>query len=982
MFNRIQAEHLRAIFNGFLDMVFLMAVENGPRFRYVTANDSALKYSGVDEGSFGKLMEEVLPEDVFEDLQEPYEIAYLTKEPYYYEVETEINGSMMVGETILTPILNENGQCTHILAAVRDITHKKKIKAELQSSKERYQYLYENTPSMYFTLEQDGTIVSFNQTGASKLGYCNNDIVGKPFSSLVDPRDKKNFHSYIKKLLDGKQSSSGIEVRLVHKEGSSFWVNQRMNVVSPKPGQNEIVCVSYEIQEQKETESQLIGQKRIFELIATDILLEEILEVTAKSLESHIDDVLCTIHLYAGDKGVLQLVSAPSIDERYSMQLSEIMIGENLSGCGRAASTKDPVIVENIEDDPLSLHLNHFITEHEIRSYWVMPILSSNNQLLGIMTIYSLNNRTPDKRDERLIKMYSDLAVLAIEQRNTKLALKESEARFRLMTENMSDLIVMLDWRGNVIYISPSYKNIFGREPLLGNSFLAHIHEEDRDIVNHSFETLFQTKKRQDVECRYKHEDGSFIVIEARAMPVLTEADKVKQVVVVARDITERKKTEETIKHMAYHDALTNLPNRRKFQEDLGMVIEKSRESKNRIAGVLFLDMDRFKVINDSLGHAFGDRVLSLVAEKLKHQIGQDGGVYRMSGDEFTILIQDVDHISDLSQLAKRISELFADPVIIDGHEFRISLSMGISIYPDDGDDVETLLVHSDMAMYQAKEQGRNAYAFYSPSMNENNYERLVLENDLHKAIENDEFILHYQPRIDVKTSEIIGVEALVRWNHPQWGLISPGEFIPLAEETGLIVQIDNWVLKTACKQNKVWQEKGFKPIRMAINFSARQFLQRNLAASIREVLNELELDGSWLEIEITESTLMKYEESIVQSLDALEQMGVRIAIDDFGTGYSSLSYLKKFHVHALKIDQSFIRGIEKSSDEAAIARAVITLGHSMKMRVVAEGVETEEQFAFLKDQACNEVQGFHFYRPMNNNVLEELLLEKQATVL
>ncbi|MCF6408894.1 bifunctional diguanylate cyclase/phosphodiesterase [Pseudalkalibacillus salsuginis] len=978
MFNRMKEEHLRAIFNGFLEMVFLMAVEDGPKFRYVTANDSAIKYSGVDEGSFGKLMDEVLPKEVYEKLKEPYDVAYRTKEPLYYELATEINSTMMVGETILTPILDKTGECIYILAAVRDVTQKKKIKAELKSSKERYKYLYENTPAMYFTLNQAGMVVSFNVTGASKLGYCNHQLVGQPFSNFIDSRDKVNFQAHIQDLLQGKQTATGIEVRLLHKEGSSFWVDQRMNVMSPRPGEAEIVCVSYEIQEQKEAEAQLLGQKRIFELIATDIMLEEILEVTAKTVENHIDDVLCTIHLYSREKEVLHLVSAPTIDERYKMQLSELMLGENASGCGRAASRKKPVIVDDIDKDPLGLQLNH-LSEHRIRAYWVMPILSSKNILLGIMTFYSLNNRIPSERDERLIKMYSDLAVLAIEQKNTKQALKESEARLRLMTENMSDLIVMLDRKGEVIYISPSYKNIFGREPLLGNSFLTYIHEEDRKLVMQKFETLFKTKKRQDVECRYFHGDGESIVLEARAMPVLTENKEVKQVVVVARDITERKKTDETIKHMAYHDALTNLPNRRKFQQDLGKFIEKS--NGNDIAGVLFLDMDRFKIINDSLGHAFGDRVLLLVGEKLKSLIDRDGSVYRMSGDEFTILMPKVNRISDLCLLAKRISKLFEEPIILEGHEFRISLSIGVSIYPDDGEDVETLLVHSDMAMYRAKEQGRNSYEFYNPSMNENNYERLVLENDLHKAVENDELLLHYQPRIDVKTAEIIGVEALVRWNHPQWGLISPAEFIPLAEETGLIVQIDNWVLEAACKQNKRWQEKGFRPIRMAVNFSAKQFLQRDLTVSIRNVLTKYGLDGRFLEIEITESTLMKYEESIIKSLEELERMGVRIAIDDFGTGYSSLNYLKKFHVHSLKIDQSFIMGIEKNSDEAAIARAVITLGHSMKMFVIAEGVETEEQFAFLRSQNCNEVQGFHFYRPMASNLIEELLQEKQGTL-
>ncbi|WLD92473.1 EAL domain-containing protein [Alkalihalobacillus sp. AL-G] len=854
MFNRIPADHLQKIFNSFLDMVFLMEVEEGPKFRYITANETALKYSGMSQASFGKLMEEVLPEGVFSKLQRAYEIAYQTKVPYHYEVETHTNNVKMIGETILTPIFNEEGECSHILAAVRDVTNK-----------------------------------------------------------------------------------------------------------------------NHEIQQQKEMEAQLKGQKRIFELIATDTMLEEILEVTVKTLEGHINDVLCTVHLYSKEKNVLQLATAPTINEEYAMQLSEMVLGENVSGCGKAAILKEPVVIEDIENDPLCAHLHHFFSEHKINAYWVMPILSSKEELLGIVTVYSLKQRIPSSGDERLIKMYTDLAVLAIEQRQTKQALKDSEARFRIINENMLDLIVTLDPKGKVNYVSPSYRKIFGKTANLGNSFLVHIHEDDRQNVMNSFQTMIVTKTKQDVECRYQHESGVYIVIEARAVPVLSDSNQVKQVVVVARDITERKKTEETIKEMAYHDSLTGLPNRRKFQEDLDRMIEKCRHS-NEVIGVLFLDMDRFKVINDSLGHAFGDRVLQVIASRLRDVLQDTGMVYRMSGDEFTVLMPCIHNTSTVVYLAQEILQIFEEPLLIDEHEFRISTSIGIALYPDDGEDAETLLVYSDMAMYRAKEKGRNSFQFYKPSINVNQYDRLVLENELHKAIENDEFILHYQPRLDVNTKEIIAVEALVRWNHPKWGTLSPGEFIPLAEETGLIVQIDNWVLECACKQNKEWQEKGFRPIRIAVNFSARQFLQRQLAASICNVLTDTGMDGKWLEIEITESTLMKYEDSIIQSLDQLHQMGVRIAIDDFGTGYSSLSYLKKFQVHSLKIDQSFVKGIANGSDEAAISSAVIMLGHSMKMRVVAEGVESAEQFAFLKQQRCNEVQGFHFYRPMDELKIEEVL--------
>jgi len=426
------------------------------------------------------------------------------------------------------------------------------------------------------------------------------------------------------------------------------------------------------------------------------------------------------------------------------------------------------------------------------------------------------------------------------------------------------------------------------------------------------------------------------------------------------------------MEHMAYHDALTNLPNRRFFEMRLSAAIAEARV-RNNIVAVLFLDLDRFKNVNDYLGHAVGDLLLQHVSGRLSTCLQKSDVVSRQGGDEFTIILEHRT-IEEISKLAATIRDELHQPFFLAGNELRISMSMGIGVYPYDGDNAVTLMKNADTALYLAKERGKNNFQFFTSELNERIARKMMLETALHHALENNEFVVHYQPQLNLETGKITGVEALIRWHHPEHGLIPPTDFIPLAEETGLIVPIGEWMLVQACRQNQHWQDQGFPPLKMGINLSARQFMQENLTEKVAHALNLTGLDPQYLDLEITESIAMQNVEHVIDKLRDLKQLGVKISIDDFGTGYSSLSYLKKFPLHTLKIAQPFVDDIATNAEDLAIVNAIIVMARSMKLNVIAEGVETPVQLELLRELQCDEVQGYLISKPVPAADVEALL--------
>jgi len=457
------------------------------------------------------------------------------------------------------------------------------------------------------------------------------------------------------------------------------------------------------------------------------------------------------------------------------------------------------------------------------------------------------------------------------------------------------------------------------------------------------------------------------------------------EVVKIATDISSqigqfiaRKEAESHLTFFANHDTLTGLPNRVMFNQRLTQALARAQRLTT-MAAVLFVDLDRFKVINDTLGHDAGDQLLKQLAERLRECLREGDTIGRQGGDEFVVLIEDVADPTQVASVGQKILDTVARPYLISGQEFHVTASIGISIYPEDGHDQQTLLKNADIAMYRAKEQGKNNHQFYSAQLNLHSFERLAFETSLRRAVEREEFLLHYQPKVDMRSGLITGVEALIRWQHPELGLVQPGQFIAMAEETGLIAPIGEWVLRTACAEAQGWVVKGMPPVSVAVNLSARQFARDELATAIMRVLRETGLDPRRLELEITESTVMHNPERAVEVMQQLKRLGVRVAIDDFGTGYSSLSYLKRFPLSSVKIDRSFVLDLPGDKDDAAITQAVIAMAHSLRLRVVAEGVETAEQYRFLEEHQCDEMQGYYFSKPVDALTIARLLAGRHA---
>ena len=485
----------------------------------------------------------------------------------------------------------------------------------------------------------------------------------------------------------------------------------------------------------------------------------------------------------------------------------------------------------------------------------------------------------------------------------------------------------------------------------------------------HSFQYQLPTKNKDHYEVKF----------------IVCGEDKVFALI---SNITKYKRAAENAKYLAYHDTLTGLPNRYLFNDRLKQAIAHAEREKQLMA-ILFLDIDNFKHTNDTIGHKAGDVLLQGVAERLTRCLRSadsvsrllpqesESLVARLGGDEFTMLLSDISNIQDPAKVAQRILSMVAEPFIIGSHEVFITASLGIAVYPFDGKDLDTLLVNADVAMYQAKDQGRNNYQYYSESMNKFTFERFTIEHKLRRALEHNEFMLFYQPQIDIRTGKMIGVEALIRWLQPDLVLIKPNEFIPLAEETGLIIPIGEWVLRTACAQSKAWQKAGLNSMRMTVNVSAVQFKQQNFVEMVSQVLNDTGLAPECLQLELTESTIMKDSENTIRKLHALQTMGVQAAIDDFGTGYSSLNYLKRFPLSTLKIDYSFVKDLVSSSVDQSIVNAIVSLAHNFNLKVIAEGVETRKQLTFLHEARCGGVQGYLICPPVNAVSLRQFMMEE-----
>lgn len=565
-----------------------------------------------------------------------------------------------------------------------------------------------------------------------------------------------------------------------------------------------------------------------------------------------------------------------------------------------------------------------------------------------------------------------------IQLREIQRQLSISEERYRLAVEGANDGLWDWDLITDTGYISDKWKELLGFK----NNEIHHhfktwaniIHPKDRILAIERLHQHFEglTPYYQS-EYRVKIKSGEYVWISSRGRALRNESGRPIRMVGSYTDISEQKKVQQQVHRMAYYDSLTGLPNRILFFNTLKQELEKSKQNGQKGA-LFFVDLDNFKTINDTIGHAFGDELLKTVAKMIQASIGQSAMAARIGGDEFIILSPNVANMVEVVDIARKLLSILNGTWRVKEYEFYLTASIGITVYPTDGNSADQLLKNADMAMYAAKEKGKNSYQFFDKAMSQRILEKAAMEKSLRYAIKNNELDVYYQPMLDVKTGKVVEIEALLRWKHPQKGLLSPFDFIPIAEETGLIIPIGEWVLRTACRQNKIWEQNGYFPCSIAVNISAVQLQNRDFVETVKKVLHDTGLAPGLLQLEITESTLMKSIDSTINILNDLRRIGVKISLDDFGTGYSSLNYLKRLPINTLKIDKTFVDDIQGESDDKAITGAIIALAHRMRLDVTAEGVETKEQLKCLTSQQCDKVQGFLLCKPCPAEELEELI--------
>jgi diguanylate cyclase (GGDEF)-like protein/PAS domain S-box-containing protein len=607
------------------------------------------------------------------------------------------------------------------------------------------------------------------------------------------------------------------------------------------------------------------------------------------------------------------------------------------------------------------------------RSAFAFPILA-HEEPVGLIEFFGREVRQPDEALLQVSGAISSQIGQFIRRKQAEESLQESELQLRAMFENADIGIAMTSLDMRYLRVNDKYCGIvgYGREELLRMRASEVNLEANVETMRGDRERMLKGElPGMTIEKQLVRADASLVWVSLATSLVRAADGSPRYFIAVIQDISDSKRAAEALKQseeqfrvLAHYDILTALPNRALFYDRLTQALAQARRNRWWLA-VMFIDVDRFKHVNDTFGHAAGDQLLKQVSARLSECVRGDDTVGRLSGDEFAIVLSRLSAPVDAATVAKKIVDELNRPFQLEGAELFVTVSIGVTVFPTDTVDQDTLIRNADVAMYRAKDRGRNNYQFYTPEMNRRTREMLNMEGELRRALERDEFVLHYQPKVSLENGRVTGIEALLRWRHPERGLVPPADFIPLLEETGLVVQAGEWVLRAVCRQLAEWGARGMRRVPIAVNLSARQFLAPNLGESIKKILESNGVAPSLLEVEITESAIMSDTEEANRTLEYLETLGVKSAIDDFGTGYSSLGYLKRFPLGALKVDRSFVSDITTDPDDAHITQAVISMAHSLGLKVIAEGVETEAQLAFLLRYGCDEVQGYLFSRPL-----------------
>ncbi len=865
-----------------------------------------------------------------------------------------------------------------------NLWQRQKNETELRKSKHFLASLINSLPGIVFSgeIHSKKRIMNYLSAGCFDLtGYINDELTtdqGTTYHEIIHPEDLPQVIKELEKSLQNEQIYE-IEYRIRTKSGEQKWILEKGQIIGNSV--NELFGIEgfiTDISKLKADEILITKQAEILEMIARGALLEDIFNKLIKTVEECSPGVLCSIMTLNSDETHLNCYLAPSLDPSYQKAAQGVPIAKNLVLCGEAAFSKERVIISDTFTHPNCSDYLELLKKHNLRAGWSTPILSSQEKLLGTFAMYSQQVKTPTAEELQLTETISNLAAIALEGNQAQEYLKQAEAKYRSIFENVTHGIFQSTVEGRYLSANPALARIYNYQspeeliqkitnigeqlyvcPLRGAD-LAQI--LDREGYVHNFESqVYQS-------------DGSIIWISESTRAVYSTEGKLLCYEGTVEDITKRHRAEEQLIHQAFHDSLTGLPNRTWLIEKLKKAIELAKKQPDYQYAVLFIDLDGFKIVNDSLGHTMGDKLLQQVAQRLQTSMDSHQSLARLGGDEFVILVEKFQKVDQVLEIVHNLQKQLQVPFELQQEKIFTNGSIGITLSEIGYETSEDVLRDADIAMYQAKAKGKATYTFFSPKIQNTALNRLQLENDLRAALEREEFSVHYQPIILLTTGRLMGFEALIRWYHPTNGLVSPGRFIPIAEEMGLIQPIGLWVLRQACLQMQKWKTRfpNTHHLTISVNLSVHQFKQRDLLEQISLILRETGIQGYHLKLEITESAFVETAGSEITILQGLKDLGIRLCIDDFGTGYSSLSRLHELPVDTLKIDQAFVRRLETNSNE--IIKTIITLAHILNMNVIAEGIETINQLAQLQGMNCEMGQGYLFSRPVDPKMAGQIV--------
>lgn len=869
-----------------------------------------------------------------------------------------------------------------IISIWRDSTELKNKEESLRQTKDYAENLIETANVIVVGLDVMGNIRVFNKAAEDITGYKKTEIIGKNWFEVIALKDRDPFfwEEFVKWKTSG-QLSKTFETLILTKAGMKRYISWQNSVIREKEHAAGTISFGIDITEQKQAKA-LIERMHLVTFVKDVSIaltngntLHEILHHCAEAVVSNLDAAFARIWTINEEEGMLELQASAGIYTHLDGPHSRIPVGK--FKIGLIAQERKPHLTNSVTDDP---HISHkeWAKQEGMIAFAGYPLLTGDH-LVGVIAMFA--RKELSQHTLRELASVADIIALGIAHKLDEEELRKSEKRFRTIFDSANDGILIADIETKKFHTgNQKICQMLGYTPdeIKGISVMDIHPREDLPYVLKQFEKHAQREDVRAADIPVKRKDGGVFYVDINTS-LITFAGNT-YLMGIFRDVTERRQAEEKIRHMAFHDALTALPNRILFNDRLNLALAHAHRKKEMIA-VLFLDLDRFKVINDTLGHSMGDQLLQGIGGRLKNCLREGDTIARLGGDEFALLLPGITHEEDLVNIARKIIKIIKQPWTIGEHKLYITASIGIVLYPNDGNDAETLLKNADTAMYHAKEQGRNNYQFYTIAMHAKSFEKMKLESSLRRALEYGEFVVHYQPIINISSGQVAGMEAMVRWQSPEHGLISPEEFLPMAEEIRLIVTIDEFVLRTACKQNQTWLNAGFHLEYVAVNLSAHTFQQHNILEIITSVLQETKLDPHFLGLEITEGIAMQDIDTTIYKLNKLRELGIQIAIDDFGTGFSSLSYLKRFPVNKLKISPQFISNIATNHKEMMIVSSIIALAQGLQFKVVAEGVETKEQFALLKQLECDDLQGYLFCKPLPAEVIEKMLWNGHVSI-